>query len=180
MNAQPDRRAVVISLGSNLGDRLANLQLGVDTLARGGLDCMTVSGVYETAPVGGPDQDDYLNAVVVATTELPARAVLRLGAAAEAAAGRERTVRWGPRTLDVDVITCDDEVSADPELTLPHPRAHERAFVLMPWLEVDPAAVLPGRGAVAGLLATTGRAGVRRRPELALAAPHRARTKAGH
>jgi 2-amino-4-hydroxy-6-hydroxymethyldihydropteridine diphosphokinase len=174
MNANCQQRAVVLSLGSNLGDRLANLQLGIDMLARGDLDCMTVSSVYETVPVGGPDQDEYLNAVVVAATALPARDVLRLATAAEAAAGRVRSIRWGPRSLDVDVIICDDELSADPELTLPHPRAHERGFVLMPWLELEPDAVLPGRGPIAGLLAKIGTAGVRRRPDLALTPPERA------
>jgi 2-amino-4-hydroxy-6-hydroxymethyldihydropteridine diphosphokinase len=174
MSANSDRRAVVLSLGSNLGDRLTNLQLGIDVLARGGLDCMTVSSVYQTVPVGGPEQDEYLNAVVVATTALPARDVLRLSAAAETAAGRMRSVRWGPRTLDVDVIVVHGELSANPELTLPHPRAHERAFVLMPWLELDPDAVLPGRGPVAGLLAAIGTGGVRRRPDLVLTPPERA------
>jgi 2-amino-4-hydroxy-6-hydroxymethyldihydropteridine diphosphokinase len=164
-------RAVVLSLGSNLGDRMANLQLGVDVLTAGGLFCPAVSGVFETAPVGGPDQADYLNAVLLAVTALPASDILRLCAAAEAAAGRVRTVHWGPRTLDVDIITCGAEVSDRPELTLPHPRAHERAFVLAPWLEVDPDAVLPGWGTVAQLLATIGTAGVRRRAELSLMVP---------
>jgi 2-amino-4-hydroxy-6-hydroxymethyldihydropteridine diphosphokinase len=135
--------------------------------------------VFETAPVGGPEQDEYLNAVLLAATALPARDVLRLCAAAEAAADRVRTVRWGPRTLDVDIIVCGDDISADPELTLPHPRAHERAFVLAPWLDVDPGAVLPGWGAVSELLAAIGTAGVRRRPGLSLAVPAVAGTEAG-
>lgn len=172
-------RAVVLSLGSNLGDRMANLQLGVDVLVAGGLFCAAVSGVFETAPVGGPEQADYLNAVLLAVTALPASDMLRLCAAAEAAAGRVRTVRWAPRTLDVDLITCGDEVSDRPELTLPHPRAHERAFVLAPWLEVDPDAVLPGWGTVAQLLATIGTAGVRRRAELSLTVPAGAGREAG-
>ena len=105
---------------------------------------VAVSPVYETAPVGGPAQPDYLNAVLVAATSLPARAVLDRGQAAEAARRRVRGQRWGPRTLDVDVIVYGDAVSDDPELTLPHPRAHERAFVLAPWHDVDPGAVIPG------------------------------------
>lgn len=172
-------RRVVLSLGSNLGDRMANLQLGVDVLAAGGLGCLAVSGVYETDPVGGPAQDDYLNVVLLAANSAPARDILRLCAAAELAAGRERTVRWGPRTLDADIIVCGDEVSADPELTLPHPRAHERAFVLVPWLEVDPHAVLPGWGKVADLAAAVDTGGVRRRPDLALSLPSAASREAG-
>jgi 2-amino-4-hydroxy-6-hydroxymethyldihydropteridine diphosphokinase len=160
---------VVLALGSNLGDRLANLQQGVDALcAEPGLDDVSVSPVYETAPVGGPDQPDYLNAVLVAATSLPARAVLGRALAAEAALGRVRGERWGPRTLDVDVIVYGNQASADPELTLPHPRAHERAFVLAPWHDLAPAAEIPGRGRVADLLAAVGTAGVRLRPEARL------------
>lgn len=173
-------RTVVLALGSNLGDRLGFLQLGVSRLCGerpdgagtgGGLACRAVSSVYETAPVGGPAQGEYLNAVLLATSSLPATEILARCAAAETAAGRVRTVRWGPRTLDVDVIACGAEVSDDPQLTLPHPRAHERAFVLAPWLEVAPDATLPGWGPVAGLLARTGTAGLQRRPELRLVLP---------
>ncbi len=155
---------LVLALGSNLGDRLANLQRGVDLLtAEPGLGEVVASPVYETAPVGGPGQPDYLNAVLVAVTSLPPRAILARGLAAEQALHRVRGERWGPRTLDVDVIVYGDLVSADPDLTLPHPRAHERAFVLAPWHDVDPAAVIPGRGAVADLLAAAGTDGIRRR-----------------
>jgi 2-amino-4-hydroxy-6-hydroxymethyldihydropteridine diphosphokinase len=172
-------RPVVLSLGSNLGDRMANLQLGVNVLAAGDLACLAVSGVYETDPVGGPAQDDYLNVVLLAASSVPARDILGMCAAAEMAAGRQRTLRFGPRTLDADIIICGDEVSADPALTLPHPRAHERAFVLVPWLEADPRAVLPGWGKVADLAAAVGTAGVRRRPELALTLPPAASREAG-
>jgi dihydroneopterin aldolase / 2-amino-4-hydroxy-6-hydroxymethyldihydropteridine diphosphokinase len=177
--AGPGReRPVVLALGSNLGDRMTNLQLGLDLLAGGGLSIRAVSSVYETDPVGGEGQDDYLNAVLLTASALPARDILARCAAAEAAAGRVRTVRWGPRTLDVDIIMCGAETSADPMLTLPHPLAHERAFVLAPWLEVDPEAVLPGWGPVARLLAATGTAGVRRRPELRLRLPDAAQAAA--
>jgi 2-amino-4-hydroxy-6-hydroxymethyldihydropteridine diphosphokinase len=160
---------VVLALGSNLGDRLANLQGGVDALCAGpGLDQVAVSPVYETAPVGGPAQPDYLNAVLVAATSLPARGILDRARAAEAAAGRVRGERWGARTLDVDVIVYGNQASADPELTLPHPRAHERAFVLAPWHDVDPDAVIPGWGRVTDLLAAAGTAGVRLRRDLSL------------
>jgi 2-amino-4-hydroxy-6-hydroxymethyldihydropteridine diphosphokinase len=165
-------RTVVLAFGSNLGDRLANLQHGVDVVCAGpGLDDVAVSPVYETVPVGGPEQPDYLNAVLVAVTALPARAVLERGQAAEQARHRARGPRWGPRTLDVDVIVYGDAVSGDPELTLPHPRAHERAFVLAPWHDVDPAAVIPGRGPIADLLAAVGTDGIRRRGDVRLRTP---------
>ena len=158
-------RRVVLALGSNLGDRLANLQGGIDFLcAEPGLSCDVVSPVYETAPVGGPDQDDYLNAVLIATSALTARSILAACQAAEAAFHRVRTQVWGPRTLDVDIIAIGDEVSADPALTLPHPRAHQRAFVLAPWHDVEPGARIPGWGGIEDLLAAVGRSGVRRLP----------------
>jgi 2-amino-4-hydroxy-6-hydroxymethyldihydropteridine diphosphokinase len=147
-------RRVVLALGSNLGDRLANLQAGIDALtAAPGITATAVSAVFETSPVGGPDQPDYLNAVLLASSDLPAAVILSRCQAAEQARGRERRVRWGPRTLDIDIIACGGEISADPLLTLPHPRAHERAFVLVPWHDVDPDASLPGFGPVTGLIA---------------------------
>jgi 2-amino-4-hydroxy-6-hydroxymethyldihydropteridine diphosphokinase len=127
--------------------------------------------VYETAPVGGPEQPDYLNAVVLAETSRPAAELLRRAHTIEVAAQRTREVHWGPRTLDVDIIAYGAETSSDPVLTLPHPRAHERAFVLAPWLDADPGAVLPGRGRVAALLAALLGGGVRRRDDLALRGP---------
>jgi 2-amino-4-hydroxy-6-hydroxymethyldihydropteridine diphosphokinase len=167
----PASRRVVLALGSNLGDRLACLRRAVTMLCGDGLDCVAVSGVYETAPVGGPPQGDFLNAVLIADSAQPAVRILRRCQDAEAALRRVRAERWGPRTLDVDVIACGDERSDDPALTLPHPRAHERAFVLMPWLEADSEAVLPGHGPVAGLLAGLEVAGVRRLPDVALTLP---------
>jgi|SRR5215469_4663778 len=164
-------RPVVLALGSNVGDRLANLRLGVEALIGDGIMATAVSGVFETAPVGGPEQDNYLNAVLLAESALSAHQVLARCAAAESAAGRVRTVRWGPRTLDVDIITYNDERWAEPDLTLPHPRAHERAFVLAPWLDVDSSAVLPGQGRVADLLAAISMAGVWRCPDLRLTLP---------
>lgn len=145
-------RQVVLSLGSNLGDRLANLQGGTDALAAGGLRITAVSSVYQTSPVGGPEQPDYLNAVLLASSALACREILRRCLEAERALGRVREVRWGPRTLDVDIIACGAEMSDDPELTLPHPRAHERMFVLVPWHELDPGAHLAGAGPVADLI----------------------------
>jgi 2-amino-4-hydroxy-6-hydroxymethyldihydropteridine diphosphokinase len=152
---------VVLALGSNLGDRLGHLQAAVDVLAATpGISVTAVSPVYQTDPVGGPDQPDYCNAVLLAETTLPPADVLAAAHAAEAARQRTREVRWGPRTLDVDIICYGGLVSDDPELTLPHPRAHERAFVLVPWHDVDPSAELHGHGPVAGLIAgLTGPAG---------------------
>ncbi|WP_068280320.1 2-amino-4-hydroxy-6-hydroxymethyldihydropteridine diphosphokinase [Aldersonia kunmingensis] len=144
----------VLSIGSNLGDPLVHLQSAVDGL---GSRVVAVSGVYRTAPWGGVEQQDFLNAIVIATDPgLDCMDWLHLGQRLEAAADRTREVRWGPRTLDVDVITCDTEVRTDATLTLPHPRAHERAFVLVPWLDVDPDATLEVAGtrtAVRDLLA---------------------------
>jgi 2-amino-4-hydroxy-6-hydroxymethyldihydropteridine diphosphokinase len=171
-------RQVVISLGSNLGDRLGNLQAAVDVLCgTGGLEDCTISPVYLTAPVGGPEQDDYLNAVLTATTTMQAGAVLALCQQAEGARGRVRAERWGPRTLDADVICYGGEVSSDPRLTLPHPRAHQRAFVLAPWHDIDPDAELPGHGPVSALLAATGTNGVRQLEGAALRLPPRQRER---
>ncbi|MCW2672071.1 MAG: 2-amino-4-hydroxy-6-hydroxymethyldihydropteridine pyrophosphokinae [Frankiales bacterium] len=133
--------SAVLSLGSNLGDRLAFLRLGLEVL-----EPVKVSRVYETAPWGGVEQDDFLN--VVALCSWDASEAWRRAVEAETRAGRERDVRWGPRTLDVDVVWAD---GSDPALDLPHPRAHERAFVVVPWLDVDPSAELPGYGPVADL-----------------------------
>jgi 2-amino-4-hydroxy-6-hydroxymethyldihydropteridine diphosphokinase len=149
----------VLSVGSNLGDRLAHLQLAVEVL-----EPYAVSPVYETAPVGGVEQDDFLNAVLLC--ELDATAAWSRAQRAEAAAGRRREVRWGPRTLDVDVVLADGPVPED--LVVPHPRAHERAFVLLPWSAVDPQAVLPAHGPVARLLDGLDTTGVRRRDDLVL------------
>jgi 2-amino-4-hydroxy-6-hydroxymethyldihydropteridine diphosphokinase len=156
---------VVLSVGSNVGDRQGHLQSAADAF-RGWL--VAISPVYETQPFGTEPQDPYLNAVLIAEADLDPDGWLDQARAIEAAAGRERPRRWAPRTLDVDLIVVGDTVSADPELTLPHPRAHERAFVLVPWLDVDPDAVLPGHGAVRDLLAGVDTTGVQRRDDLAL------------
>ena len=158
----PRPRRAVLALGSNLGDRRQNLQGAIDGLfGAPGLGFRAVSPVYETRPVGGPDQPDYLNAVLTAETALPARAILDRAHRVEDALRRVREVRWGPRTIDVDLIVVGDEISDDPELTLPHPRAHERAFVLAPWHDLEPNARIPGRGRVADLLGAIGLDGVR-------------------
>ena len=162
MTAQPARQAV-LALGSNLGARGDILQGGVDAIAGiEGVQLTGVSPVYETVPVGGPPQPDYLNAVVLADVTIAARELLDRLHEVEAAFDRVRLVRWGPRTLDIDIITVAGERSDDPDLTLPHPRAHERAFVLAPWHDADPDAVLPGHGPVAALLAGVDQTGLRR------------------
>ncbi|MBX6355453.1 MAG: 2-amino-4-hydroxy-6-hydroxymethyldihydropteridine diphosphokinase [Micromonosporaceae bacterium] len=167
----------VLSLGSNLGDRLANLRSAVAGL---GDVVVAVSGVYETAPWGDPDQPAYLNAAVVAVDpDAGPRDWLARARALENAAGRTRDPRrpLGPRTLDVDVIAVWTDAgepvrSDDPELTLPHPRAHLRAFVLRPWIDIDPYGQLPGHGPLSDLLRAEpvagDLAGVRARPELRL------------
>jgi 2-amino-4-hydroxy-6-hydroxymethyldihydropteridine diphosphokinase len=154
---------VVLALGSNLGNRQDILQGAVDAIAGlEGVRVEAVSPVYETVPVGGPPQPDYLNAVVLARTAVPSRELLDELHEIEAAFDRVRLVRWDARTLDIDIITVDGERSDDPDLTLPHPRAHERAFVLAPWHDLAPDAELPGFGPVADLLDRADRAGVHR------------------
>ena len=159
----------VVALGSNLGDRAAHLQDAVDALATAGV--IAVSAVFETAPVGGPEQPDYYNAIVLLQTQLSPTELLALAHRIEDDAVRERTQRWGPRTLDVDVVSYGEVRSDDPDLTLPHPRAHERTFVLVPWLDADPHAQLDGHGAVRDLLATLDRSGVRRLAQPVLRLP---------
>ena len=123
-----------LGLGSNLGDRVAHLRAAVESL----VDTASVSTVYETDPVGGPNQDRYLNIVVELDTDLDARGLLGVCRRLEAAAMRTRDVRWGPRTLDVDVLWVDGETVDDDELTVPHPRMWERRFVVAPLLELAP------------------------------------------
>ena len=144
----------VLSIGSNLGDRLSFLRLAVAGFAD---VLVAASPVYETKAWGVEDQPDFLNAVLV--VDDPAAdewTWLRRGQELEERAGRVRDRRWGPRTLDVDVVTVDGVTSAHPDLLLPHPGTPERATVLIPWLDVDPAAVLPGHGPAAELLAALG------------------------
>ncbi|HEY6795960.1 MAG TPA: 2-amino-4-hydroxy-6-hydroxymethyldihydropteridine diphosphokinase [Kineosporiaceae bacterium] len=135
---------VVLALGANLGDRRAALQAAVDALAGyEGVRVVAVSSIIETAPVGGPEQPDYLNAVVLADTVLAPLDLLAVCQQIENDLGRRRGERWGPRTLDVDLIAYQDLVASSSQLVVPHPRAAVRAFVLAPWLELDPRATLP-------------------------------------
>ncbi|MFJ7152202.1 2-amino-4-hydroxy-6-hydroxymethyldihydropteridine diphosphokinase [Streptomyces sp. NPDC100445] len=164
----------VVSIGSNLGNRLETLQGAVDALEdTPGVRVKAVSPVYETEPwgVAPGSQPSYFNAVVVLRTTLPPASLLERAHAVEEAFHRVRDERWGPRTLDVDIVAYADVTSDDPQLTLPHPRAHERAFVLAPWHDVDPQARLAGRGAVADLLSAVTREGVAPRGDLELRLP---------
>jgi 2-amino-4-hydroxy-6-hydroxymethyldihydropteridine diphosphokinase len=158
----------VLSIGSNLGDRVGHLQSAVDAFRP---SLVAVSPVYQTAPWGPVAQDDYLNAIVIVRDDAAtARDWLDRAHAAEAVAKRERDVRWGPRTLDVDVVTVDDEHRDDPELTLPHPRARQRAFVLVPWAAADSTATLAGEAVTALIEALPAEevAGVRPRTDVVL------------
>ncbi len=146
----------VLSLGANLGDRAGALRTALAALTNEGL--IARSTLYETPPWGPVEQPPYLNAIAVVRGDRDAAGWLALAHELEQAAGRTREVRFGPRTLDVDIVTVTGDdgkpvLSDDPVLTLPHPRAHERAFVLMPWLTLDHGAVLPGHGKVADLVA---------------------------
>jgi 2-amino-4-hydroxy-6-hydroxymethyldihydropteridine diphosphokinase len=168
----PTGRTVVLALGSNLGDRLAILQGAVAALAdTPALEVRAVSPVYETEPVGGPDQPDYLNAVVVASGPQSPRTLLERALAVEDAFDRVRDARWGPRTLDVDLVVVGDEVVVEPDLVVPHPRAAQRAFVLAPWRDVEPDAVLPGAGRIADVLEGLDRSGIRLRTDVSLTVP---------
>jgi 2-amino-4-hydroxy-6-hydroxymethyldihydropteridine diphosphokinase len=145
----------VLSLGANLGDRAGALRTALTALKADGL--IARSTLYETPPWGPVEQPPYLNAIAVVRGPRDAAGWLARAQVLEQDAGRTREVRFGPRTLDVDVITVTEDDgtpvrSDDPVLTLPHPRAHERAFVLVPWLTLDPTAVLPGHGSVADLV----------------------------
>ncbi|MFF8494209.1 2-amino-4-hydroxy-6-hydroxymethyldihydropteridine diphosphokinase [Streptomyces albidoflavus] len=167
-------KTAVISFGSNLGNRLETLQGAVDALEdTPGLRVKAVSPVYETEPWGVDpgSQPSYFNAVAVIRTTLPPGSLLERAQAVEEAFHRVRDERWGPRTLDVDIVAYAGVVSADPELTLPHPHAHERAFVLAPWHDVDPEAELPGQGPVDELLSALAGDGLTRREDLELRLP---------
>lgn len=151
---------VALSLGANLGDRVVALQHAVDVLSGLG-EIVGLSDVYETDPVGGPEQPEYYNAVVIVETDASPGEVLSTAQRAERGKGRTREIRWGPRTLDVDVLAFGDRVSDDPDLTLPHPRATERAFVMIPWAQADPQFVLPDGRTVAAVRDAIADEGVR-------------------
>ena len=141
----------VIALGSNLGDRELNIDSAVAEIAKI-IEVTHLSTNHETDPVGGPDQPKYLNAVLIAESLLTPEELLKALLAIESRLGRVREIHWGPRTIDLDLIIVDNEKIHSPDLVLPHPRAHERRFVLEPWAEIDPDAVLPGHGRIEEIL----------------------------
>jgi 2-amino-4-hydroxy-6-hydroxymethyldihydropteridine diphosphokinase len=149
-----------LGLGANLGDRLETLQRAVDLLADRGVRVTASSRIWETEPIGGPQgQPTFLNAVVTAETDQEPRDVLENALAVEAELGRIRQVRWGPRTIDIDLLLAGDVVSDDPAATIPHPRMTERAFVVLPLLELVPDPILPDGRRILDLPAPTGGAG---------------------
>ncbi len=158
-----------LSIGSNLGDRLAHLSNAVEALAENpAIQVIKVSSVYQTKPVGGPQQDDYLNAVVKIETALSPTQLLAVTQSIENAQQRVRDVRWGPRTLDIDVLTYGDLVESDETLTLPHPRISERAFVLIPWHEIEPTFSIPKLGKLETLLEQISKADVQLNSDMKL------------
>jgi len=142
----------VIAIGANVGNPQENIDLAV-ALLKEATDLTALSSMYVTKPVGGPVQPDYINAVALAESELPAADFLSMLHGIEAALGRERKEHWGPRTIDLDLIQYGSLLSAADELELPHPRAHERRFVLEPWFEIEPDAILLTHGKISELLA---------------------------
>jgi 2-amino-4-hydroxy-6-hydroxymethyldihydropteridine diphosphokinase len=149
---------VFLGLGANMGDRLATLQRAADLLADHGVRAVASSRVWATAPVGGPpDQPEFLNAVIEVDVDgLEPADVLEAAHNVEAEPGRVRKERWGPRTIDVDVLLWGTHTSGDPDLTIPHPRMTERAFVVLPLLDVDPDPRLPDGRRVVELPAPDG------------------------
>ena len=141
----------VIALGANIGNPQENLDLAI-ALLREATDVLLVSSYYTTSPVGGPEQPDYINAVCIIDSELPAMDLLSLLHGIEKSLGRERIEHWGPRTIDLDLIQYGGLLSKADELQLPHPRAHERRFVLQPWFEIEPDAILLTHGSIRDLL----------------------------
>ena len=141
----------VVALGANIGNPEEQLNLAVAML-RESTDLLSVSSFYLTKAVGGPDQPDYLNAVYILESELPAMELLSLLHGVEKSLGRERVEHWGPRTIDLDLIQYGGILSSAQELTLPHPRAYERRFVLEPWFEIEPDATLLTHGRISDLL----------------------------
>jgi 2-amino-4-hydroxy-6-hydroxymethyldihydropteridine diphosphokinase len=136
---------VLLGLGGNLGDPVAAIEAALQHLGTGGVRITRRSRCYRTAPWGVTDQPHFVNLCVAGDTDLPARALLDLVQATEAALGRERTVRWGPRTIDIDILTYGDLTIEEPGLEIPHPRMTERAFVLVPLLDIAPDHPIAGR-----------------------------------
>ena len=141
----------VVAVGANIGNPQEQMEIAIQLLKQA-THVLAVSSFYRTTPVGGPDQPDYINAVLLLESELPAMDLLSLLHGIEKSLGRERIERWGPRTIDLDLIQYGALLSSADELMLPHPRAHERKFVLEPWFEVEPQAILLTHGPISDLL----------------------------
>ncbi len=141
----------VIALGANIGDPEEQMQIAI-ALLQDSLELIAISSIIKTAPVGGPSQPDYLNAVCIAESELSASELLGLLQGIEKTLGRERNERWGPRTIDLDLIQYGSLLSSADELQLPHPRAHERRFVIEPWHSIEPDAILLTYGKISEIL----------------------------
>jgi len=143
----------IIALGSNLGDKFNYLQSAVEKINKiKDVEILKISSVYETVPVGGPVQDDYLNAVIQIESKLESEILLQKLQSIEVELDRVREERWGPRTIDLDIVAIEDQQHNSPNLTIPHPLAHERCFVLIPWFEIDPTSALVNKGIVANLI----------------------------
>ena len=143
---------IVLALGSNLGELSSNLNGAIDEL-RKIIEVENISKFHETSPVGGPVQPNFLNAVIVGESSMTSKELLHACQEIEKSFGRVRSEHWGPRTLDIDLIIFGSEIRSEPELTLPHPLAHLRKFVLEPWVEIDPDGEIPGKGKIRKLLA---------------------------
>ena len=148
------RTTAFVGIGSNLGDRETNLRRAIEILsAEDGIEVVAVSALRETDPIGPVEQGPFLNGAVELETSLPPAALLERLLATENALGRVRTERWGPRTIDLDLLLYDDQTIDEPGLTVPHPRLHERRFALEPLVDLDPALEIPRLGSVSTLLA---------------------------
>lgn len=141
----------VVALGANLGNPEEQIELAL-ALLKESTEVQSISSLYRTKPVGGPEQPDYVNAVCLLESDLPAADLLSLLHGIEKTLGRVRTEHWGPRTIDLDLIQYGNILSSAAELELPHPRAHERRFVLEPWSEIEPDAILLTHGKINDLL----------------------------
>jgi len=141
----------VVALGANIGNPREQIELAISML-RATTDVTAVSSLHTSKPVGGPEQPDYINAVCILESDLPAADLLSLLHGIEKTLGRERLERWGPRTIDLDLIQYGGLLSSAAELELPHPRAHERRFVLEPWFEIEADAILLTHGKISHLL----------------------------
>jgi len=172
MNGNPQTENILLGFGSNIGDGPGNLRIALRAAERAGIRIRRLSSIYFSSPVGPQDQNRFTNAVALAETVLSPEGLLIVCKSVELELGRDfGEKRWGPRVIDIDLVVVGDESCDDPTLTLPHPRAHERGFVLVPWLNADPTASLPGHGPVRDLVANLDTASIVRVDDLMIALP---------